>query len=97
MTTIDKLKQIISEYADIDINRIKPEKSFVNDFAFDSLETAELFMLFEREFGIEIPDIMSRSIALDELARYIDSAIIRKQVKNKHFSLFSKKKSPNGK
>ena len=37
-------------------NLLKPESHFVNDLGADSLDTVELIMEFEEEFGIEIPD-----------------------------------------
>ena len=92
MKTIDKLKQIIAEYDDLDINKINTKDRLVNDFGFDSLETAELFIQFQHEFGIQFPEAISHNISIDELAVYIDSAIVRKQVKEKRFLIFSKKK-----
>jgi len=91
MTTIDKLKQIIAEYDGLDIKKINTKHRLVNDYGFDSLETAELFMQIQREFNIQLPDAMSHNVSIDELAVYIDSAIVREQAKEKRFSLFSKK------
>ncbi len=52
----DKIKKIISEQLDVDISEVKPEASFVDDLGADSLDTVELVMALEEEFGIEIPD-----------------------------------------
>jgi acyl carrier protein len=52
----EKVKKIISEQLNVDINEIKPEASFIEDLGADSLDTVELVMAFEDEFGIEIPD-----------------------------------------
>jgi acyl carrier protein len=52
----EKIKKIISEQLDVDISEVKPEASFVDDLGADSLDTVELVMALEEEFGIEIPD-----------------------------------------
>lgn len=52
----DKVKKIIAEQLDVDIAQVKPEASFVDDLGADSLDTVELVMALEEEFGIEIPD-----------------------------------------
>ncbi len=52
----EKVKKIISEQLDVDIASVKPEASFVEDLGADSLDTVELVMALEEEFGIEIPD-----------------------------------------
>jgi acyl carrier protein len=52
----EKVKKIISEQLDVELASVKPEASFVNDLGADSLDTVELVMALEEEFGIEIPD-----------------------------------------
>ncbi len=52
----DKIKKIIAEQLDVEISAVKPEASFVDDLGADSLDTVELVMALEEEFGIEIPD-----------------------------------------
>ncbi len=57
MADIDaKVKKIISEQLGVPEGDVKPEASFVNDLGADSLDTVELVMALEEEFGIEIPD-----------------------------------------
>jgi acyl carrier protein len=51
-----KVKNIIIERLGVDPKEINPQSSFVNDLGADSLDTVELVMAFEEEFGIEIPD-----------------------------------------
>ena len=51
-----KVKEIIVERLGVDLQEITPEAHFVNDLGADSLDTVELVMNFEEEFGIEIPD-----------------------------------------
>ncbi len=52
----DKVRTIIAEQLGIEESEIKPESHFVNDLGADSLDTVELVMAMEEEFGIEIPD-----------------------------------------
>jgi acyl carrier protein len=52
----DKVKAIIAEQLGVDIEQVKPDTSFVDDLGADSLDTVELVMALEEEFGIEIPD-----------------------------------------
>ncbi|OGW54959.1 MAG: acyl carrier protein [Nitrospirae bacterium RBG_19FT_COMBO_55_12] len=53
---IAKVKKIISEQLGVPEGDVKPEASFVNDLGADSLDTVELVMALEEEFGVEIPD-----------------------------------------
>ncbi|MBI3611013.1 MAG: acyl carrier protein [Nitrospirae bacterium] len=52
----EKVKKIIVEQLGVDEEDVTPEASFVDDLGADSLDTVELVMAFEEEFGIEIPD-----------------------------------------
>ena len=56
MDIASKVKQIIHEQLGVDEAAIKSESQFVDDLGADSLDTVELVMAFEEEFGIEIPD-----------------------------------------
>ena len=51
-----KVKKIISEQLGVPEADVKPEASFDNDLGADSLDTVELVMALEEEFGVEIPD-----------------------------------------
>ena len=51
-----KVKEIIVEQLGVDPAEVVPGASFINDLGADSLDTVELVMAFEEEFGIEIPD-----------------------------------------
>ena len=51
-----KVKAIIVDKLGVDEAEVKPEASFTNDLGADSLDTVELIMEFEKEFGISIPD-----------------------------------------
>ncbi|MBI5194046.1 MAG: acyl carrier protein [Nitrospirae bacterium] len=52
----EKVKKIVAEQLGVDDEEVTPEASFVEDLGADSLDTVELVMAFEEEFGIEIPD-----------------------------------------
>ena len=58
-----KVKKIISEQLGVPETDVKPESSFVNDLGADSLDTVELVMALEEEFGVEIPDEDAEKIA----------------------------------
>ena len=62
MSTLDKVKEVIVDKLGVDEDSIKPEAHFVNDLGADSLDTVELIMEFEEEFGIEIPDEEAENI-----------------------------------
>ena len=56
MSTFEKVKEVIIDKLGVDEDAIKTDAHFVNDLGADSLDTVELIMEFEEEFGIEIPD-----------------------------------------
>lgn len=57
MATVDeRVKKIIAEQLGVEEDEVTNEASFVEDLGADSLDTVELVMALEEEFGIEIPD-----------------------------------------
>jgi acyl carrier protein len=60
---VAKVKKIISDQLGVPEADVKPEASFVNDLGADSLDTVELVMALEEEFGVEIPDEDAEKIA----------------------------------
>ncbi len=56
MALEDKVKDIIVEQLGVNADQVTPEASFIEDLGADSLDTVELVMAFEEEFGAEIPD-----------------------------------------
>jgi len=56
MSVEERVKSIIVEQLGVDAEEVKPEASFVEDLGADSLDTVELIMAFEEEFGVEISD-----------------------------------------
>ena len=62
MAVADKVKSIIVEQLGVDEEEVTADASFVDDLGADSLDTVELVMAFEEEFGIEIPDDAAEKI-----------------------------------
>jgi len=56
MDVAAKVRKIISDQLGVDEPEIKNNSHFIDDLGADSLDTVELVMAFEEEFGIEIPD-----------------------------------------
>ena len=56
MALEDKVKDIIVEQLGVNAEQVTPEATFIEDLGADSLDTVELVMAFEEEFGAEIPD-----------------------------------------
>ena len=56
MALEEKVKEIIVEQLGVNAEQVTPEASFIEDLGADSLDTVELVMAFEEEFGAEIPD-----------------------------------------
>jgi len=56
MAIENKIKKIIVDQLGVTEEEVVPKASFVEDLGADSLDTVEMVMAFEEEFGIEIPD-----------------------------------------
>ncbi|HIM57471.1 MAG TPA: acyl carrier protein [Candidatus Latescibacteria bacterium] len=52
----ERVRDLIVEQLGVNAEQVTPEASFVDDLGADSLDTVELVMAFEEEFGIDIPD-----------------------------------------
>ena len=52
----DRVKKIVVEHLGVDDSKVAEGTSFIDDLGADSLDTVELVMAFEEEFGCEIPD-----------------------------------------
>jgi acyl carrier protein len=59
----EKVKQIIVDQLGVDGDEVTPQAKFAEDLGADSLDTVELVMALEEEFGIEIPDEDAEKIA----------------------------------
>lgn len=69
-----QVKNIIVDKLGVDAEEVTPEKSFTNDLGADSLDTVELIMEFEKEFGISIPDDQAEKIStVGDAIAYIEN------------------------
>ena len=69
----DKVKAIIVEELGVDEAEVTANARFIDDLGADSLDTVELVMRFEEEFGIEIPDEDAEKItSVRDAISYID-------------------------
>ena len=74
MSTFDKVKEVVIDKLGVEDDKIVSEASFVDDIGADSLDTVELIMQLEEEFGIEIPDEDAETITTVQAAvDYIES------------------------
>ena len=58
----EQVKKIVVEHLGIDETKVNPEAKFIDDLGADSLDTVELVMAFEEEFGSEISDSEAEKI-----------------------------------
>jgi acyl carrier protein len=69
----DRVKKIIVDQLGVEEDLVTPEASFVDDLGADSLDTVELVMALEEEFGLEIPDEEAEKITrVKEAIAYIE-------------------------
>ncbi|MBQ2448274.1 MAG: acyl carrier protein [Bacteroidales bacterium] len=69
-------RDIIAEKLGVELSQVTPEASFTNDLGADSLDTVELIMSFESEFGISIPDEDAEKISVvNDAIEYIEKAL----------------------
>ncbi|NBX73288.1 MAG: acyl carrier protein [Alphaproteobacteria bacterium] len=58
----ERVKKIVIEHLGVDAAKVSETASFIDDLGADSLDTVELVMAFEEEFGVEIPDDAAEKI-----------------------------------
>ena len=74
MSTFDKVKDIVLDKLGAEEDKITEAASFMYNLGADSLDTVELIMEMEEEFGIEIPDEEAEKLAtVGDAVSYIDS------------------------
>ena len=72
----EQMKEIIINKLGVDENKITKEAKFIDDLGADSLDTVEIIMDFEEEFGVEIPDDDAEKMTTIQAALdYIDSKV----------------------
>ena len=72
--TANRVKKIVAEHLGVEESKVTESASFIDDLGADSLDTVELVMAFEEEFGCEIPDDAAEKIltvkdAIDYLSK----------------------------
>ncbi|HEY1838451.1 MAG: acyl carrier protein [Rhizomicrobium sp.] len=73
--TAERVKKIVVEHLNVDADKVTDNASFIEDLGADSLDTVELVMAFEEEFGIEIPDDAAESIVtVGDAVKFIDKS-----------------------
>ncbi len=71
----ERVKKIIVEHLGVEEGKVVESASFIDDLGADSLDTVELVMAFEEEFGIEIPDEAAEKIlTVKDAVDYINNA-----------------------
>ncbi|MBU0503451.1 MAG: acyl carrier protein [Candidatus Omnitrophota bacterium] len=79
MAVEEKVKSIIAEQLGVKPEEVTPTASFIDDLGADSLDTVELVMAFEEEFGIEIPDEDAEKItSVGDAVKYIEEKTANK-------------------
>lgn len=69
----DRVKEIIVEQLGVNPDQVTPEAKFIEDLGADSLDTVELVMAFEEEFGAEIPDEDAEKLqTVGDTVKYIE-------------------------
>ena len=70
----NRVKKIVAEHLGVEESKVTDNASFIDDLGADSLDTVELVMAFEEEFGCEIPDEEAEKIqTVQDAVNYIDS------------------------
>jgi len=79
MGVSEKITEIIVEQLGVKPEEVVPEASFVDDLGADSLDTVELVMAFEEEFGAEIPDEDAEKLqTVGDAVKYVEEKTSQK-------------------
>jgi acyl carrier protein len=69
----EKVKDIIVEQLGVNAEQVTTNASFIEDLGADSLDTVELVMAFEEEFGVEVPDEDAEKLqSVGDVIKYIE-------------------------
>ena len=70
----DKVKKMVADHLGVDETKVVDEANFIDDLGADSLDTVELVMAFEEEFGSEISDSEAEKIlTVGDAIKFIES------------------------
>jgi acyl carrier protein len=71
----EKIKKIIVDHLGVDASKVTDDASFIDDLGADSLDTVELVMAFEEEFGAEISDSEAEKIlTVGDAIRFVEKS-----------------------
>jgi acyl carrier protein len=69
----EKVRDIIVQQLGVNPEQVTPEAKFIEDLGADSLDTVELVMAFEEDFGIDVPDEEAEKLqSVGDVVRYIE-------------------------
>ncbi|MGI9365128.1 MAG: acyl carrier protein [Rhizobiaceae bacterium] len=72
--TEKRVRDIVVEHLGVEADKVVTNASFIDDLGADSLDTVELVMAFEEEFGVEIPDDAAETIqTVADAVNYLDA------------------------
>ena len=73
--TIDKVKELLANQLNIEVNKINENSRIIEDLGADSLDMIEMLMALEEEFGITVPDDKAEGLkTVGNVADFIDAA-----------------------
>ena len=71
----ERVKKIVVEHLGVDEGKVVSNASFIDDLGADSLDTVELVMAFEEEFGVEIPDdVAEKIVTIKDAVDFIENS-----------------------
>jgi acyl carrier protein len=71
----ERVKKIVIEHLGVDADKVVDSANFIDDLGADSLDTVELVMAFEEEFGVEIPDESAEGIVtVGDAVKFLEKA-----------------------
>ena len=69
----ERVKDLVVEQLGVSADQVPPQASFIDDLGADSLDTVELVMAFEEEFGIDIPDEdAEKMVSVSDAIKYLE-------------------------
>jgi acyl carrier protein len=69
----ERVKKIVVEHLSVEADKVVDKANFIDDLGADSLDTVELVMAFEEEFGVEIPDDAAETIVtVGDAVRFLE-------------------------
>jgi acyl carrier protein len=75
----ERVKKIVVEHLGVEADKVVDSANFIDDLGADSLDTVELVMAFEEEFGVEIPDDQAETIVtVGDAIKYLEKASAKK-------------------